>query len=139
MEEPITSFRNSSFLKFTWKPPDPPNGRLDMYQLQVTENNGKDNKTTIYNETKLEFMVPKCREKKATYYYSVRAVNLDNDVPYFGKWSKELTDSCDEQATFFIYILIGGTFLFFAFVLIMMKKYEFIYKGVKVFLFIFIL
>lgn len=57
MQQPIIKFRNATILKFYWERPKNAGGRLNFYQLQIKENAGNQNTTTIVNETSMFLIV----------------------------------------------------------------------------------
>lgn len=73
----------------------------------------------------MESTVSNCKEGEnhKTYYYSVRAINIDdNGKMYYGNWSPELVYLCEAPRNVWFYILAAAMLIIFTSFLFMIRK-----------------
>ncbi|RZF47644.1 hypothetical protein LSTR_LSTR009528 [Laodelphax striatellus] len=118
--------RNGSKVLISWNPPAYRGGPINYYELMIRTSKGSNqpiNSSIISGLNKTEkYLEEKCDEDEVSstmYYYYVRAVNIDDDdnISYYGNWSKAADHSCHTKGfpksviiviiTSFTIILIG--------------------------------
>ncbi|XP_039299117.1 cytokine receptor isoform X1 [Nilaparvata lugens] len=118
--------RNGSKVLISWNPPSYRGGPINYYELMIRTSKGTNQPinssfTTGINKTE-RYVEEKCDEDEVSstmYYYYVRAVNIgdDDNITYYGNWSKAADHSCHTKGfpksviliiiTSFLIILIG--------------------------------
>lgn len=108
MVAPVVRFLNMSLLNVTWTTPTFKGGKLDMYELSIKERTSSGNSSRHVNTTDRWSLVPNCNEDVESakiYYFSVRAINVDGNRRYPGKWSAEAEHYCPSSSRFIYWVL----------------------------------
>ncbi|XP_045481891.1 cytokine receptor [Harmonia axyridis] len=122
--------QNATYTLISWDSPQEPNGRNEYYELQIKEKQDKENKTTVINITGQEWGFNSCgKEKVYSFFVSVRAINLDGDKVYNGKWSDEVESYCRSSGNYTIYLLVPLIILFLSGMTCLFKR---LYGHVKI-------
>ncbi|XP_044765029.1 cytokine receptor [Coccinella septempunctata] len=122
IRKPIIT-QNETYTQISWDSPLKPNGRIEYYELKIKEKQDKENKTIILNVTGQDWGFNSCaKEKVFSFFVSVRAINLDGDRVYHGKWSDEIESYCRSPGNYTIYLLVPFIILFLSAMTYLFKR-----------------
>ncbi|KAF2881194.1 hypothetical protein ILUMI_24978 [Ignelater luminosus] len=118
------TFQNDSITVVQWVRPKYPRGNINIYEVNFKKKLQYDNDTVVTNTTDTHFTFDNCGEdgKYNTFYISIRAVNIFDDVRYEGSWSQELESYCRTSPSLWLWMLIPGGFIIILGLFYMAKK-----------------
>ncbi|XP_059488717.1 cytokine receptor isoform X2 [Neocloeon triangulifer] len=118
IERLIVKRVNASKFLVWWEPPPVHGGHIDFYELSVQVVDGSNNsmnKKYTNNVTELIVPVTDCSvdEKRRTYVFSVRAVNVDeHNQTFYGPWSEpQERDNCFDSGFSSLSITLLSVFI----------------------------
>lgn len=132
--QPGVTFQNDSFIMVEWEPPVHPRGKNNIYEVSFKGKLEYKNRTVaITNVTDPVYEIKDCgaNGKYNTFYISVRAVNIVDDIRYEGPWSDELESFCRTVPNLWLWTLIPVCFFIVLALFYMAKRMYFHFQEMR--------